>query len=123
MQIERSAFDARQHGSNFMGGCVVDVADEAQCQMVISRIDPARARQPTAQGRKRLADIGRNFDSGKKTRHAKLSNHDARPARARFVSSPTAAKMRATITQNPANFGSQRDHLITLVSEARTAKT
>ena len=52
-----------------MGDCVVDVADESQRQVIISRVDPSRARQSATQGRQRLSDIGRNFDSGKKARH------------------------------------------------------
>ena len=48
---------------------VIDIADEAQRQVIILRINPARARQSAAQHAKRLPDIGRDFDSGEKARH------------------------------------------------------
>ena len=50
--------------------------------MVVFRIDPARPRQASAQRRERLSDIGRNFNSGKKTRHCEaLKSRRARGAR------------------------------------------
>ena len=54
---------------DFVGDRVVDVADEAQRQVIIFRIDPARARQPAAQHRQRLADIGGDFETGEEARH------------------------------------------------------
>ena len=52
-------------------------------QMIVPRIDPSRPRQPAAQGRERVADIGRNFDSGEKTRHCEtLKSRGASGSRA-----------------------------------------
>ena len=72
VQIESAALDAAEHEGDFLGDQVVDVADEAQRQMIILRIDPARARQSAAQHAERLSDIGGNFDTGEETRHLRL---------------------------------------------------
>jgi hypothetical protein len=42
---------------------VVDVADEAQRQVVVLGIDPARAGQAAAHHRQRLGDLLRDFKS------------------------------------------------------------
>ena len=88
-----------------MGDFVVDVADEAQCQVIVLRIDPARTRQSAAQRRQRLPDIGRNFDTGEETRHGETFNYDPRAARARAINSSTRGRIRATIASTPAAFG------------------
>ena len=77
IQIERAALDAAEHQGDFLRDHIVDVADEAQRQMIIFRIDPARARQTAAQHAERLSDIGGNFDTGEETRHGELPIHDA----------------------------------------------
>ena len=66
-----------------MGDCVVDVSYKSQRQVIIPGVDPSRARQSATQGRQRLSDIGRNFDSGKKARHCEtLRSRCASGARA-----------------------------------------
>ena len=69
MQLERAALDAAEHRGDLLGDHVVDVADEAQRQVIIFRIDPARARQSAAQHAERLPDVGGDFDTGEETRH------------------------------------------------------
>ena len=48
---------------------VIDVADEAQREVIVLRIDPARTRQPAAHHGKRLGDLRRNFETGEQTWH------------------------------------------------------
>ena len=55
-----------------MGQRVIDVADEAQRQMIILGIDPARARQPAAHHGKRLGDMRRNLKSSEQAGHDDL---------------------------------------------------
>ena len=52
---------APEQAGNIARERVVDVADEAQREMIIFRIDPARARQTAAHHGERLADVTRNF--------------------------------------------------------------
>jgi hypothetical protein len=59
---------------------VVDVPDETQRDVVIRRIDPARAPQAAAEQGKRKADLLRKLDGGEQARHAgppesKLQTH------------------------------------------------
>ena len=77
-----------------MRDVVVDVADEAQGDVIILRIDPARARQAAAQHRQRLRDLGRNLDAGEKTRHGLQSRTYERDARTRAISSSTFGRIR-----------------------------
>ena len=48
VEIEGAALDAAEHRGNLLGHHVVDVADKTQRQVIIFRIDPARARQSAA---------------------------------------------------------------------------
>ena len=48
---------------------VVDVADEAQRDVIVLGIDPARARQTAAQHGERLAHVGGNFETGEEAGH------------------------------------------------------
>src|SRR5712691_8637102 len=50
---------------------VVDIADEAQRDVIIFGIGPARARQPAAERGERLRDVGRDFKTGEEARHGK----------------------------------------------------
>ena len=88
-----------------MGDRVVDVADETQCQTIVPRIDPARPRSPPRKVASACPTSEGISIPVKRRGIAKLSNHDARPARARFVSSSTAGRMCATIASTPATFG------------------
>src|SRR6476659_8161315 len=100
MQIETAALDAVEHRGDLMRGHVVDVADEAQRQVIVFGIDPARARQAAAQRRQCLADSGRDFDAGEKPRHCRSPY--CRSARARAISASTLGQIRATMTSTPA---------------------
>src|SRR6185436_14801483 len=55
--------DAPEQRSDLARGLVVDIADEAQRQMVVLRIDPARARQAAAQHGEHLRDVFGNFET------------------------------------------------------------
>src|SRR4051794_23471483 len=102
---------------------VVDVADEAQRQMVVLRINPARARQPAAQARQRLSDIGRNFDAGEEPRHGDdFWLYDPRPVRARAIKTSTCGRIRATITSTPAAVGCRPSPWLNLASSATPSR-
>jgi hypothetical protein len=47
-QLEFSAPDLAREPGDFARGGVVDVADETQGEVIVLRIDPARAREPAA---------------------------------------------------------------------------
>ncbi len=116
VQIEGAALDTAQQRGDLMRGHVVDVADEAQRQVIVLRIDPARARQAAAQRGERLSDVGRNFHTGEETRHwshflngarsgITRFRYDPRAARTRATSASTCGSIRATITSTPAALG------------------
>jgi hypothetical protein len=69
MELEGFTFDAAKQRGDLMGNGIIDVTDEPQSQMIIFGVDPARSRQAATQCCERLPDIGRNFNSGEKTRH------------------------------------------------------
>src|SRR5437763_10273554 len=69
LDLERLAVDAKQHRGDFVGGNAVDIADEAQGDVIIFGIDPAGARKAAPQSGKRVADLGRDFQSSEQTRH------------------------------------------------------
>ena len=76
-QLEILAPDLAEHPGDFLRDFVIDIADEAQRQMVVFGIDPARARQPAAQQRQRFAQRGRYFQTCEQSRHCRSrSNHD-----------------------------------------------
>ena len=50
-ELEGRFVDAVERGRHFVGGAVVDVANEAQRHVIIGRIDPASAGQATLQER------------------------------------------------------------------------
>jgi hypothetical protein len=53
-------------------GRIIDIADEAQGQMVVFGVDPARARESAAQHGKVHCENGRDFETRKKTGHGSL---------------------------------------------------
>src|SRR5690242_19894641 len=105
MQFERFTLYPAKHGSNLLGDVVINIADEAQSQVVIFRVDPTRPRQTTAQCRRGLSDIGGNFDTGEQTWHRATSSYEPRAVRAREINSSTRGRIRATITSTPAALG------------------
>ena len=103
---------------------VVDVADEAQREVIVLRIDPARTRQPAAHHGKRLGDLRRNFETGEQTWHDTCASWPAIRSKAQHegiahaaqacggcqlriwaMSSCTLGKMCATIAFTPAALG------------------
>src|SRR5919198_2107640 len=64
---------------NLPGGQIINVADEAQCQMVIFGIDPARAEEPAPQQGKVLCEIGRDFETREQTGHISLLDRFGTP--------------------------------------------
>src|SRR5215831_12880606 len=122
MQLKWHTFDAAKHGPDFMGDIVVDVADKPQRQMVVFRVDPARARQAAPQGGKALSDIGRDFYSGEETRHDETFIHDPRAARALAINSSTRGRIRATIASTPAVFGCRPSPWFNLGSAATPSR-
>src|SRR5262249_60545558 len=63
-ELETPPVDLVEERSDLVREHVVDVADEAQREMIVLRIDPARARQASAQHRQRERDIPGNFEGG-----------------------------------------------------------
>jgi hypothetical protein len=76
--LERLAVDPHQQRGDFIRRDAVDIADEAQGEMIIFGVDPARARKPAAQIGKRLADLGRDFQSSEQTRHRTTPDAETR---------------------------------------------
>src|SRR6476659_4714630 len=72
LDLERLAVDPKQHRGDFIRRHAVDIADEAQGDVIIFGIDPACAGKAATQIGKALADLGRNFQSSKQTRHRKI---------------------------------------------------
>ena len=60
-QLERPAMDASKQAGNVARQRIIDVADEAQRQVIIFGIDPARPRQTAAHHRKRIGRRGAVF--------------------------------------------------------------
>src|SRR4029077_4728135 len=67
---------------NLVGQSVVDVADKAQRQMIVLRIDPAGAGQSAAHHGERLTNRRRDFNSGEQAGHDNLRTSGSRRSRA-----------------------------------------
>lgn len=72
LDLERLAVDPKQHRGDLVRRHAVDVADEAQGDVIIFGIDPACAGQAATQIGEGLANLGRNFQSSEQTRHRKI---------------------------------------------------
>src|SRR3972149_6722828 len=130
LHLEGPPRDTGQHGHYLAGEAGVDVADEAQGQVIVGRIGPARAGQAAPQGRQRQSDISGNFERrvnpgqehaavtrvapvtprGSRRRHERIRSFPASrqgPRRpfARAISSSTFGRMPATMTSTPAAEG------------------
>ena len=68
-KLERVCHDLAQCGGEIPRGVPVDIADEAERQMIVLGIDPTRAGKPRAQQRQPLGDAAWDFDRGKKPWH------------------------------------------------------
>ncbi len=60
-KLERAAMHAAEHAGNLVRQRVVDIADEAQREVIIFGIDPAGARQTAAHHGERLGDRAAEF--------------------------------------------------------------
>jgi hypothetical protein len=60
---------AAEHAGDLMRQRIVDVADEAQRQVIILGVDPARPGQAAAHHGERLGNGRWNFQTGKQTGH------------------------------------------------------
>jgi hypothetical protein len=56
--------NAAKHAGDFARQSVVDVADKAQRQMIVLRIDPTRSWQAAAHHGERAGHCRRDFNSG-----------------------------------------------------------
>ena len=54
---------------DLVGDMALDIADEAQRQMVVFDVDPAGPGQAAPQQGQRKGGVTRNFEGGEKTRH------------------------------------------------------
>src|SRR5207248_4000271 len=122
-KLEPRPVDLIEQGGDLMGNHVVDVADEPQGQMIIFRVDPARARQAAAEHGEGKRDFRGNFERGEQAGHLVLRTGGGRPgphpadicgdrpslqeprARTRATSSSTLGSILATITSTPAAVG------------------
>jgi hypothetical protein len=68
-QFEAAAPDLPQQRGNFVRPGIVDIANEAQGQMIVVRVDPAGARQAAAQHGEGLGQCGGDFQTGEQPRH------------------------------------------------------
>ena len=67
--VDRIALDAVEQMRRLVRGAVVDVAQEAQGDVIVVGVDPAGAVQPAAQEGEAIADIGRHFERGEQAWH------------------------------------------------------
>src|SRR3954447_10399944 len=120
LDLESLAPDLAEDEGGLPRDGFVHIADEAQSDVIIFGIDPARARQAAARAGNRASYVGGDFQGGEETRHGKLTNHlregctelppDAMRqerafSRARATSSSTFGRMRATIASTPCALG------------------
>ena len=70
--VEGVTVNTSEYASDLARQCVIDVADKAQREMIILRVDPARSRQAAPHNGKRLADRRRDFNSGEQAGHDNL---------------------------------------------------
>ena len=68
-ELELEAPDAAERIGDLVGDMMLDIADEAQRQVIVLDVDPAGARQAAAQEREGHRRIVRNLQGGKQTRH------------------------------------------------------
>ena len=64
-ELERRRDDLAESGGKVPRRVPINIADEAQRQVIILRIDPARTRYPGAEQGETLGDAGRDLDGGK----------------------------------------------------------
>ena len=67
--LEAAAPHAVEQRGDVVREAIVDVADEAQRDVVVFRVDPARAGQAAAQQRQRRRDLARDFQADEQAGH------------------------------------------------------
>jgi hypothetical protein len=69
LRLEFGPVDPVQPINDLVGGTVVDIADEAQGDMIILDVDPSRARYSTPKEGQAQGNMARDFEGGEKSRH------------------------------------------------------
>ena len=149
-KLERAAMHAPQHAGDLIRQRVVDIADEAQREMIIFGIDPAGPRQTAPHHGQRAADRRWNLNTGEQTGHDDLrlqfgahtgnsqaarrmrgsprvrnpqaNLHDGFCARTCATSCSTFGNIRATITPTPAALGCSPSCCVRLRSAAAPSR-
>src|SRR5665213_190019 len=83
-ELYRKRFAVRQPVEaveHFVGGAVIDIADEAQRDVVVFGVHPAGAVEPAALERKRQSHLRRDFEAGKESGQMTLLSSGARNCR------------------------------------------
>src|SRR3954464_2817891 len=75
LDLESLAPDLAEDEGGLARDGFIHVADEAQSDVIIFRIDPARPRQTATRVGNRASYVGGDFQGGEETRHGKLTNH------------------------------------------------
>ncbi len=76
-QLERPPLYAAEQTGDVAGQRIIDVADEAQRQMIILRIDPACPRQTATHDGERFTDVPRYFETCEQTGHDTSQGRDS----------------------------------------------
>jgi hypothetical protein len=66
---------------DLVGLVALDIAKEAQCEMIVLDVDPARSWQAAAQQRERQRGVARNFEGGEEPGHCYLLESSMSPKR------------------------------------------
>ena len=72
--LEAAPLHAVEQQRDLVRQPIVDIADEAQRDVIILRVDPARSRQPAPQQCQRLADFAGDFQTDEQARHRQLQS-------------------------------------------------
>src|SRR4051794_7067709 len=75
LDLESLAPDLAEDEGGLARDGFIHIADEAQRDMIIFGIDPARPRQTATRAGNHASYVGGDFQGGEKTRHGKLTNH------------------------------------------------
>ena len=71
-QLEAGAADPAEGVGDVAGHVHVDVADEAEREVIVLLVDPAGAGEAAAEEGEALPDLGGDFDAGEQARHGYL---------------------------------------------------
>jgi len=82
LELEGSGGDLAQGEREVMRGRAVDIADEAEREVIVLGINPARAGEPRAEQRQPRGDALRNLDGGEESGHGRRLNSIDKHSRA-----------------------------------------